>query len=200
MLVLDGKPLAYDRPFTHDGIQYPANWLRLSSPEEKAAIGIEERPDPLAWDERFYWGYDNDGELIPKQLNDEPAFNEDGTPQLDVNGEPVLATGLKTQWIAEQKKIAGTLLAPTDWYVVRKAETDAAIPVDVLLYREQVRSICGDREAEIAACTSNAQLKELLFGVRETVTLGEDPDTGESVEIRTANPNVATAWPEQPEG
>jgi hypothetical protein len=200
MLVLDGKPLAYDRPFTHDGIQYPANWLRLSSPEEKAAIGIEERPNPPSWDQRFYWGYDNDGELIPKQLNDEPAFDEEGSPQLDDNGEPVLTTGLKTQWIATQKQIAETLLAPTDWYVVRKAETDAAIPADVLLYREQVRSICGDREAEIAACTSNEQFKELLFGAQEIVTLEEDPDTGEMIEQRQANPNVATAWPEQSQG
>lgn len=200
MLVLDGKPLAYDRPFTHDGIQYPANWLRLSSPEEKAAIGIEEHPNPPSWDQRFYWGYDNDGELIPKQLNDEPAFNEDGSPQLNANGEPVLTTGLKTQWIVKQKEIARTLLAPTDWYVVRNSETGAAIPAEVLLYREQVRSICGEREAEIAACATNEQLKELLYGSQELVTFEEDPDTGESVETRTANPNVATAWPEQLQG
>ena len=200
MLVLDGKPLAYDRPFTHDGIQYPANWLRLSSPEEKAAIGIEEHPDPPTWDERFYWGYDNDGELIPKQLNDEPAFDADGNPQLDANGEPIFTSGLKTDWIAMQKHIAGTLLAPTDWYVVRKSETDAAIPVDVLLYREQVRSVCGEREAEIAACTTNEQLKELLYGDQEIVTTEEDPDTGELVETRAPNPNIATAWPEQLQG
>lgn len=199
MLVLDGKPLAYDRPFTHDGIQYPANWLRLSSPEEKAAIGIEEQPDPIPWDQRFYWGHDDDGELIPKQLNDEPAFDEDGNPELDANGEPVLTPGLKTQWIATQKQIAGTLLSPTDWYVVRKAETDAAIPVDVLLYREQVRSVCGEREAEIAACTTVEQLKELLFGDQKLLVVEEDPDTGEFSHSQVANPNIATAWPEQPQ-
>ena len=83
---------------------------------------------------------------------------------------------------------------------MRKSETDAAIPADVLLYREQVRSVCGEREAEIAACTTNAQLKELLYGSQEIVEFEEDPDTGEFVEVRTANPNVATAWPEQPQG
>ena len=200
MLVLDGKPLAYDRPFTHDGIQYPANWLRLSSPEEKAAIGIEERPNPPSWDQRFYWGYDNDGELISKQLNDEPAFDEDGNPQLDENGEPILTTGLKTQWIATQKQIAGTLLAPTDWYVVRKAESGVEIPAEVLLYREQVRVVSGQREEQIAACATTEGLKELLFGSQEIVTFEEDPDTGEMIEQRQANPNVATAWPEQPQG
>ena len=138
--------------------------------------------------------------MIPKQLNDEPAFNEDGSPQIDANGEPVLTTGLKTQWIVEQKQIAGTLLAPTDWYVVRKAETDAAIPAEVLLYREQVRSVCGEREAEIAACTTNEQLKELLFGDQKLLVVEEDPDTGEFIHSQVANPNIATAWPEQLQG
>jgi hypothetical protein len=66
MFILDGKPLSPDRAFTHDGIQYPANWLRLSTLEEKEAIGITEVPDPPIYDQRFYWGYDQDGQLIPK--------------------------------------------------------------------------------------------------------------------------------------
>ena len=45
MLVLDGKTLVYDRPFSHDGINYPANWLRLTTLAEKEAIGIVEQPD-----------------------------------------------------------------------------------------------------------------------------------------------------------
>jgi hypothetical protein len=66
MFILDGKPLSPDRAFTHNGIQYPANWLRLSTLAEKEAIGITEVPDPPTYDERFYWGYDQDGQLIPK--------------------------------------------------------------------------------------------------------------------------------------
>lgn len=196
MLILDGKPLAYDRPFTHDGIQYPANWLRLSSLEEKAAIGIEERPNPPSWDQRFYWGYDENGQLISKRLNDEPAFDEDGNVLLDGNGEQIKQTGLKTQWIATQKQIAASLLAPTDWYVTRRAETGAEIPEEVLVYRDQVRVVSGEREAQIAACVTTEELKELLFGSAEIVSFKEDPDTGEMIEQRQANPNVATAWPE----
>ena len=40
MFLLNGEPLAIDTPFTADDIQYPANWLRLSTLEEKEAIGI----------------------------------------------------------------------------------------------------------------------------------------------------------------
>ena len=39
--LLNGQPLGVDRPFTDaDGTQYPANWLRHASADEKAAIGI----------------------------------------------------------------------------------------------------------------------------------------------------------------
>jgi hypothetical protein len=60
MLKLDGKTLQYDRAFTHNGISYPANWLRLTTLEEKQAIGISEVADTRqSWDQRFYWGVDN---------------------------------------------------------------------------------------------------------------------------------------------
>ena len=75
MLQLDGKTLRYDKAFVHDGVQYPSNWLRLTSLEEKQAIGIVEVPDaPVAsWDQRFYWGVDN-----PKDLDQLKDIIEDG--------------------------------------------------------------------------------------------------------------------------
>ena len=42
MLKLDGKPLPYDRAFTHNGTQYPASWLRHATLSEKNVIGITE--------------------------------------------------------------------------------------------------------------------------------------------------------------
>ena len=39
---LDGKRLPVDVPFTSNGIKYPANWLRLTTLEEKEKIGIIE--------------------------------------------------------------------------------------------------------------------------------------------------------------
>jgi len=47
MFLLDGTPLPLDTPFRDAaGNSYPANWLRLTSLEEKQAIGITEVPDP----------------------------------------------------------------------------------------------------------------------------------------------------------
>ena len=43
MYILEGKPLSLDVPFSHGGTLYPANWLRLSSLQERNAIGITEQ-------------------------------------------------------------------------------------------------------------------------------------------------------------
>jgi hypothetical protein len=138
MLVLDGKQLRPGRPFTHNGIQYPANWLRLTTLEEKEAIGITEVPDPAPVDTRFYWDTD-----IPKQLEDTTDV---------VSG--ITTTGLKTQWKEQQDQAAYSLLAPTDWYVVRKTETDEAIPVGITSFRGEVRNISNQRKVSIDTASS----------------------------------------------
>ena len=42
---LDDIILKLDVPFTSRGIKYPANWLRLTTLDEKKAIGIKEEAD-----------------------------------------------------------------------------------------------------------------------------------------------------------
>jgi len=169
MLILNEKPLSYDRAFTHAGIQYPSNWLRLASLEEKQAIGITEVANDPTYDQRFYWGVDN-----PKQLND--VTDEDGNT----------TTGLKTQWSATQGEIAASLLAPSDWRVIKAKETGTNIPSAWKTYRAAVRTACNTRQTEIGNAADVPALKELLFG-NPTVT---DSDGNE-----TANPAIATAWP-----
>lgn len=117
-------------------IQYPANWLRLSTLEEKQAIGITEVADPVAYDDRFYWGVDN-----PKQLEDVTI-----TPD---EGEVYVQFGLKTNWIAQIKDTAGKLLSATDWMIIRKAERGTAIPADVVAYRAAVVAECNRLETAI---------------------------------------------------
>lgn len=184
--LINGQPLAVGRPFTDaDGTQYPSNWLRLASEDEKAAIGITWEADPAPVDNRFYWDHD-----LPKRLEDEPAVDEDGEPVLDGDGVQIINQGLKTVWVAKQKQIAGTLLAQSDWYVTRKAETDTAIPADVLAYREAVRTTSGTREGEINACTTTEELVALLTN-SPTVYV-------EATGASEPNPEpFITPWPEQ---
>ena len=54
MFVLDGTHLKLDRPFNHKGLQYPKEWLRLSTPEQKKELGILEIPNDTPreeWDQ-----------------------------------------------------------------------------------------------------------------------------------------------------
>lgn len=57
MFILDGNRLALDRPFSHGGFQYPKEWLRCSSPEQRADLGITEIPDNTPRDE---WDQDKE--------------------------------------------------------------------------------------------------------------------------------------------
>ena len=158
---LDGNPLAVDVAFSHNDIQYPANWLRLSTAEEKTAIGITEVEDPKVYDSRFYWG---DG--TAKTLTDTNEVDENGDPLLDENGDQVVTLGVKSVLKAQEKEIAGSLLAKYDWYVVRKAETSKAIPTTIKTYRTAIRTACATRETEIDNCADTAALVT-LYGTTE---------------------------------
>tara|TARA_R110002012_G_scaffold4072_1_gene18811 strand:- start:91 stop:633 length:543 start_codon:yes stop_codon:yes gene_type:complete len=158
---LDGNPLAVDVPFTVGDINYPANWLRLSTADEKTALGITEVTDDPTYDNRFYWG---DG--TAKTLTDTNEVDENGDPVLDSDGNQVVTLGVKSVLKAQEKNIAGSLLAKYDWYVVRKAEKSTAIPTAITTYRDGVRTACNTRETEIDACADTAALVT-LYGQTE---------------------------------
>jgi len=156
---LDSKTLPVDVAFTSNGINYPANWLRLTTLDEKKAIGITEISDGPTYDQRFYWGVGN-----AKILADENAKDEDGNLLKDADGNQVINEGLKTTWVRQQKEQAGSLLAKYDWYVTRKAEKGTAIPSAIATYRDAIRTTCTTRENEINACSDVAALKTLIDG------------------------------------
>lgn len=141
MFIIDGQVINIDSPFkTKDGTQYPANWIRLSLPEERAAIGLEEVPDPEWYDQRFYWGVGN-----PKDLDQ-----------------------LKAQWVAQTKADANSQLQQTDWMVIRKAERNIDIPEDVASARAAVIQTANDKEAAITAATTVEELISAVCSVNLT--------------------------------
>jgi len=157
---LDGKPLAVDVAFSHNDINYPANWLRLASKTEKEAIGITEVADDPVYDSRFYWG---DG--TAKALDDVNAKDEDGILLKNSDGSQMIIQGVKSVLKAQEKATAGSLLARYDWYVVRKAEKDTAIPSAITTYRDGVRTACNTRETEIDNCADTAALVTLYGAI-----------------------------------
>ena len=135
--LLNGKPLAVDRSFRDaDGNTYPSNFLRIATEEQKAAIGITWEPDPEPVDTRFYWDHN-----LPKDIDD-----------------------LKTQWIKQQKEIAASLFAPTDWYIIRKVDTGIDVPNAIKLYRDEIRLASDGREDQISQVTTVEELITLVNG------------------------------------
>ena len=191
----DGTKLPLDVAWTNPDtdVQHPANWLRLSTERDRELLGITWVADTSNnYDARFYWGVDN-----PKQLNDEPAVDEDG------NELGYTQTGLKTLWKTKQNEIAASLLATSDWRVIKAKETSTNIPSAWKTYRAAVRTACNTRQAEIDACSDVAALKELLFGsatIEQQQTdddgNGVVDDDGNAVMETVVNPNLATAWPD----
>ena len=127
---LNGNTLPVDRAFTHNNVQYPRNWLQLSTEEERTALGITWEADPVRADDRYYWNGELDN---PKALEDVEAVDEDGNPlwvqEWDEEAEAMVNTpvrlvtkGLKSTKIAEVNHTAGTILANTDWYITRKTK------------------------------------------------------------------------------
>ena len=158
---LDGSPLAVDVAFTHKDIQYPANWLRLSTADEKTALGITEVADDPVYDGRFY-----NGDGSAKALDDVDAKDQEGNLLKNPNGSQMVILGVKSVLKAQEKVTAGSLLARYDWYVVRKAEKSTAIPTAISTYRDAVRTACNTRETEIDACSDTAALVT-LYGSKE---------------------------------
>ena len=145
--LLDGKPLSVDVPFTYGDVHYPANWLRLSTAQEKKDLGITEVADAPVYDGRFY---NSDG--TAKALDDTKET---------IDGVEYTTQGVKSVLKAQEKANAGSLLAKYDWYVVRKAEKSTAIPSAISTYRDGVRTACDTREKEIDACSDTAALVTL---------------------------------------
>lgn len=143
MFILNNKRIPLDIAFEHDGIKYPANWLRLATVEERDAIGITEVAEQPRPNDHYYWVTDNgDGTYttLPKDLE-----------------------YLKTIAVQEIKSIAATMLSTTDWKVVRAMETSTAVDSATLEYRSAVRAASNANELLVMQCENVAQLATVTY-------------------------------------
>jgi hypothetical protein len=140
MFTLHDQPIALDVAFTDPatGNQYPNNWLRLASPEERAAIGIKELPDPViaAVDQRFYWDTG-----IPKDHKQ-----------------------LVEQWSEHVRTAAAAQLQPTDWTVIRALEGGKAEAPELKAWRQQIRDASNDKVKAIEATSTVDELASYVSG------------------------------------
>lgn len=141
--------------FSIDGTSYPSNWLNMTSPEEKAALGLVEVTDSnTPEDDRFYWVSATLAGAIRTYLN---------TPK-DLDG-------LKANWVAQIRATAYSLLLPSDWMVVKSVETQNIVPEEWKTYRAAVRTASSEA---VTAINAAADIAELQAAVQ--VTWPNNPD------------------------
>jgi len=154
----NGITLKVGKSWSDGNYKHPYNWASAWSAEDKEQWGVTWQDDPdTSYDSTFYWAKD-----VPRSLTDINEVDDDGDAILDVDGNQVVTLGLKSIWVAKTKTTANSLLASSDWYVTRKAETDEAIPSTITTYRSAVRTASGTIETAINGCADLDAFKALF--------------------------------------
>jgi hypothetical protein len=110
-------------PFEIDETQYPSNWLNLSTPEEKAELGLQEVITVgERKDDRYYW--------VSEKLEG---------AELIITSTPKDFDTVKQMALDNLDHTAYTLLLPSDWMITRKAETGTDLTHDWSVYRDSIR-------------------------------------------------------------
>ena len=131
----DGQYINEGQAFTIGDVQYPANWLNLSTPEEKLAIGLEEviaTNSPA--NDIYYW--------VSSTL-DKASLTYTNTPK-DL-------TSVKSNALSQVNSTAYTILQPSDWMVVKATETSTPVNPDWNTYRASVRATADQTRTAVTA-------------------------------------------------
>jgi len=114
--------------------------------------------DGTKQDERFYWvtfdKYEVGSESVTREYVNTPKALEDVTVTPEGATEPVTTFGLKTNYIAQFKHTANSMLASTDWMAIRKFERSIDIPAAVVTKRAAILTECDRLIAAVTAATN----------------------------------------------
>ena len=187
------KYLKGNKGITIDGIQHPRTIFTLWTEAERNAIGIYtvEMNESKKKNEQWYVNtnvtYAFDGSKVTGSYGDATArahadtlfTAQDETDGLGTEGD-VKDEGLKTKLIRDVKNQAQSELGKTDWYIVRKADTDEAVPSSIATHRAAVRSKQASMETAITNASDTPALETLYTYTRQedgsvTRPLGELP-------------------------
>lgn len=165
-----------NKPITVGDVVHPKDVFKHWTKSQLKNIGVYEFISGSAPDNRFEtqgaisYVVDDDAGTVTetiaknnKNINDVNEVDENGDPLLDEYGDQVVTKGLKTIYKEQIKQQATSLLAPTDWMVVRKAENSTkSIPSAVTTYRASVRTKADEICTAIDNCDTLDKLKTLF--------------------------------------
>ena len=172
------KMLSGNRGITIGDNQYPKEIFTLWTKSEREAIGIYEveMDNSKRKDEQWYINTNvtyafgsgkvtgSYGDATAKKHADTLWTSQDKTDGKIPTGKDVgdvAVEGLKTILIRQVKQQAEGQLNKTDWYVIRKADTDEAVPSAVATHRAAVRSKQASMETAITNASDTPALETL---------------------------------------
>ena len=191
------KILSGDKGITIGENQYPKTIFTLWSEAERNAIDIYtiEIDESKLKDQEWYINtditYSFDGSKVTGSYGDATARAhadtkwtqkqiDDGDAPDGADTDTVAVEGLKTKLIRDVKNQAQSELGKTDWYIVRKADTDEAVPSAIATHRAAVRSKQASMETAITNASDTPALETLYTYTEQedksvTRPLGELP-------------------------
>ena len=107
--------------------------------------------------------YEVGADSVTRTYVNTPKILEDVTETPEGQTEPITTKGLKSQYKAQFKQTANSLLSETDWMVIRKAERNVAIPTDVATKRAAILTEC---DRLIAAVTAASDMTAFITAVQ----------------------------------
>ena len=141
--------------FTWNGVEYPANWCNLSSPQDKAAIGMVNVVYGAQANDQYYWVTQQD-----------PVYNAQ-TNQVDINftSTPKDLTSVKGSSINQINSTAYSILLPTDWMVVKAVETSTTVSPAWNSWRQSIRTTASAAVSGVEGATNVDEVAAVMSNI-----------------------------------
>lgn len=135
------------------GTQYSPDSLISLTADQKQDLGIYDVAYGNRADDRFYTITEN----APTFDQAEKIVKVTYSAAAKAIGDVGESKGLKSQWIAQINQTANSMLAQSDWMLVRKIERNVDVPADMVTYRAAVITEANRLTTAITAATTITQ-------------------------------------------
>ena len=135
-----------------NGTQYSPDFLLSLTSDQKQDLGIYDVAYANRPDDRFYNVTQND-----------PSFDQaEKIVKVTYSSTAKDMEELHPQWIANVNQMANSILAQSDWMLVRKIERSVDVPAKIVTYRAAIITEANRLTTGIAAATNVESLISLV--------------------------------------
>jgi hypothetical protein len=122
-------------------------------------LGVQEVVQGTRQDVRFYTNTANSISLVDGQATQ--TYTSTAQSLTDVTSDGVLIPGLKSKMLTDYKNTANSLLASSDWKVIRKYERNVDIDSTTATFRAAVLTECTRLESAVNSASDIAGLSAI---------------------------------------